>query len=241
MHPLQEQERARRDREAGAYDAFFPPWRIAAETREVVRRIQRLNGAERMTVVDLGTGTGRIPVALRGLVARVIGVDFSAPSLEIARSAVLPAGGTSYDLVVGDVLSTGLPDGCADVVTSVQVLQHMPTEDARDGHVREACRLLRPGGRVIVACYGRNVLHRLRGGPERTEGGLYSFRHSCGDLRTRLRKSFSRVRVSAAVGLPDWIPSPRIDAWMSRLPGWGLMGRTVIGEGVKPGSHERRA
>jgi len=184
-------------------------------------------------VVDLGTGTGRVPRVLAGRVARVIGVDFSAASLEIAHASVPSGSGTSYEWKLGDALATGLPSECADVVTCAQVLQHMPTEADRDALLCEARRLLRPGGSLVLVCYGRNLLHRMRGGRESAAEGLYVYRHSCRDLRRSLCRQFVDVRVGALVGLPDFLPFPRIDRWLSHLPGFRLVGRSVLGSGRK--------
>jgi ubiquinone/menaquinone biosynthesis C-methylase UbiE len=102
-----------------------------------------------MTLVDLGCGRGGPGLWLaqsRG--ARLIGVDFSAVAI---RQATERAGlfglADRARFVVGDLAATGLADGLADAVVSIDALHFAadPTVAAR-----EAWRLLRPGGRLVL-------------------------------------------------------------------------------------------
>ncbi len=85
----------------------------------------------------------------------------------------------------------------------------------------------------MVTCYGYNLLHRLRRERESVHEGLYSYRHSVGRLRRRLARVFGRAAARPLVGLPDWLPSPTLDWALSRVPGWSLLGRTVVGWAVR--------
>ncbi len=104
MHPLQEQERRKRDLEARGYDRFFSAWRKAAETKAILRVLSRTHPAGFDTIVDLGTGTGRLAKALCGRARHVIGIDFSRASLDIARAAVPRTPATAYEFVQADAL-----------------------------------------------------------------------------------------------------------------------------------------
>jgi ubiquinone/menaquinone biosynthesis C-methylase UbiE len=87
-------------------------------------------------VVDLGAGTGISTVPWSAHAARVIGVDVNRQMLRAARQAP----GVEYH--VASAQQTGLPDGCADVITCAQSLHWMPYEAT----IAEIARLLRPGG-----------------------------------------------------------------------------------------------
>lgn len=103
-------------------------------------------GGPGQDVVDLGTGTGSLArlFALRG--AAVTGVDPAAPLLDKAR--LLDARvGVEVSYVVGAAERTGLPDGCADVVTAGQCWHWFRAAEA----TAEVRRLLRPGGSVVIA------------------------------------------------------------------------------------------
>jgi SAM-dependent methyltransferase len=234
VHPLQRQEQEKRDREAHGYEAFFPAWRVEAEAAAVRSAIAR--GARRRDrVVDLGTGTGRVLRTVASDFGEAVGVDFSAESLRVASARLPDDLRAKVTWRQADATATGLEAGTADVVTCVQLLQHLPTEDLRDALVAEARRILRPGGLLVLTCYGFNVVHRLRGRRESVEGGLYVRRHSPSELRARLARAFADVAVRAIVGLPDALPMPRLDLWLSHAPGWSLFGRTLLGTGRREG------
>ncbi len=92
-------------------------------------------------LVDLGCGTGllsRAPAA-----DTVTGVDTSSMMLRRARLR-----GRLDHAVVADAADTGLADGTADAVLSCNLLQFHPDPAAV---VREALRLVRPRGRVVLS------------------------------------------------------------------------------------------
>ncbi|AWL42313.1 MULTISPECIES: methyltransferase domain-containing protein [Streptomyces] len=97
-------------------------------------------------VVDIGCGFGKStrPLALRYPGAEVIGIDFAAPGLRLAH-AEAEAEGAAITYRQGDGRNTGIDDASCDVVTGTMVLHEMPAEAVRET-VREAARLLRPGG-----------------------------------------------------------------------------------------------
>jgi SAM-dependent methyltransferase len=93
--------------------------------------------------LDLGCGEGRVGVTLRQLGHRVIGVD-SSPSL-----ARLASETGAYDrVVVGDAASLPFDDASFDLVIAFMSLQDMDNAPAA---VREAARVVVPGGRVVAA------------------------------------------------------------------------------------------
>lgn len=100
-------------------------------------------------VVDVGCGTGAlsIPLAQRLPNSRVIGVDGDPDVLAIARAK---PGAESVEWTEALAGSLPLRDGEADVVVTSLVLHHLPLATKRE-MLAEAHRVLRPGGRLIVA------------------------------------------------------------------------------------------
>lgn len=96
-------------------------------------------------VVELGVGTGR-NLPLFPADARVVGIDVSPRMLDIARRRA-EALGRSFDLRLGDAQALDLPDASVDVVVSTLTMCSIPDAAAA---VREAARVLRPGGRLVL-------------------------------------------------------------------------------------------
>jgi SAM-dependent methyltransferase len=95
------------------------------------------------STLDVGCGEGRLPRDLKARGYRVTGLDGSATLIGHARAADL--GG---DYRVGDVAALPLADGAVELVTAFMVLHD--TDDLT-GAVREAARVLAPGGRLCLA------------------------------------------------------------------------------------------
>jgi ubiquinone/menaquinone biosynthesis C-methylase UbiE/DNA-binding transcriptional ArsR family regulator len=110
-------------------------------------------------LVDLGSGTGRMLTLLGPRANTAVGLDLSQQMLNIARSHVAEAGLDRCELRHGDIFSTRLPDGCADLVVVHQVLHYLSDPAAA---VREAARLVEPAGRLIIADFAPHSLEFLR-------------------------------------------------------------------------------
>lgn len=103
-------------------------------------------------VLDAGCGTGEYALWFASEGARVTGIDLSGASLEEARSYADEHGLDRATFERRSVLDTGFESGRFDFVYCTGVLHHTPAP--RRGF-RELCRLVRPGGKMLVSLYNR--------------------------------------------------------------------------------------
>lgn len=111
-----------------------------------------------MTVLDVATGTGIAAFAAAARGADVTGVDFAEELLAHARE-IAASTGLAVEFVNGDAEALPFNDGSFDAVISTFGCMFAPRHDAV---ARELARVLRPGGRLALACWkpeGPN--HRL--------------------------------------------------------------------------------
>jgi ubiquinone/menaquinone biosynthesis C-methylase UbiE len=103
------------------------------------------------TVLDLGSGGG-IDVLLSarrvGPTGKAYGLDMTDEMLELARSNQVEAGAENVEFVKGTIEEIPLPDDSVDVVISNCVI-NLSADKPRV--LREAARVLRPGGRFAVS------------------------------------------------------------------------------------------
>ncbi len=110
-------------------------------------------------LLDLGTGTGRILLALKDVAVRGTGIDFSREMLVIARANLERADLTNFQVRLGEVQSLPLADAVADLVSIHQVLHYLDNPQAA---IREATRVLKPDGRLMIVDFAPHEIEQLR-------------------------------------------------------------------------------
>lgn len=170
--PVHARDRERRDatRKANAHAAaaYFSAnakaWdrirSLHAPEADVESAIVRLLGERPIaSMLDIGTGTGRMLEVLSPHVQRALGVDASAAMLSVARANLDRAGIANARLAQDDVYALSLPSQQFDLVVIHQVLHYL---DAPGRAVGEAARTLRPGGRMLIVDFAPHNLEQLR-------------------------------------------------------------------------------
>jgi 2-polyprenyl-6-hydroxyphenyl methylase/3-demethylubiquinone-9 3-methyltransferase len=100
-------------------------------------------------LVDLGCGGGLLAPHVSGY--RHVGID-------LVESALGQAAGHGVTPVRADVARLPLADGCADVVSAGEILEHVPDLSTV---VAEACRVLRPGGTLVLDTLADTALSKF--------------------------------------------------------------------------------
>ena len=118
-----------------------------------------LSGSRVGDLLDVGTGTGRILELLAPQAEHAIGLDQSREMLAVARANLDKAGLRNCELRLGDMYQLPLPPWSVDAVTFHQVLHFGETPAAA---IAEAARVLRPGGRLLVADFAAHAIEDLR-------------------------------------------------------------------------------
>jgi SAM-dependent methyltransferase len=112
-----------------------------------------------LAALEIGCGPGRLLVPLSRDFGSVTGVDVSAEMIDLARANLAACLNARAEVTSGSDLSQ-FPDESFDFVYSYAVFQHIPSRDVVLNYLREARRVLRPGG--LLKC-------QLNGLPDRPD------------------------------------------------------------------------
>jgi ubiquinone/menaquinone biosynthesis C-methylase UbiE len=188
-------------------------------------------------VVDLGTGRGELLVAaLQRGAASAVGVEYSADAVTLAHQTLAVHGlEDRAEVLHADVRQVPLEDRSADLVTLLDVVEHLATAELEVA-LGEARRLLRPGGRLLIHTMPSRTLYavtyrlqralwppRLRRWPADPRNHWEHLMHVNeqtvrGLARTLRRAGFTDVRVHPGRWIyTDFVPDERARTLYHRL------------------------
>jgi ubiquinone/menaquinone biosynthesis C-methylase UbiE len=121
-------------------------WWFVGRRAIIGRLMDQIIDGEAVQLLDLGCGTGanlRFFCGHIGSGGRVTALDYSPLALDFAKQAIrdLPV-----SLLRGDALKLPFPDAGFDIVSMLDVLEHLRDDDVA---LREVHRVLRPGGHLV--------------------------------------------------------------------------------------------
>jgi len=145
--------------------AGYAEW-AASEGTEVasiypgVLHLAKLRPGE--TLVDIGTGRGELlAVAVREGARRAIGVEYASAAAALARRTLAAHGvADKAEVIEADARSIPVDDRTADLVTMIDVVEHL-AHDELSHSLREALRILKPGGRIFVHTFPSRTLYNV--------------------------------------------------------------------------------
>jgi len=155
----QKKERALWDRIAARYDERMRRQFANAYERSPQKVLEAVRPDQ--TVLEIGSGTGLITLAVAPHVRQITAVDLSPQMLAIAQAKAQQRGLTNIDFHVADGYALPFDDGAFDAVLLFNILHIVQNPGAI---LQEAHRLLKPGGRVFSAtdCYGEPAPRSIR-------------------------------------------------------------------------------
>jgi ubiquinone/menaquinone biosynthesis C-methylase UbiE len=144
-----------------------------------------LEGTNAPLVLDVATGTGRMPLALfaqERFHGYVVGLDLSARMLEQAETKLNPYAGR-YALLRHGAQQLPFPDDTFDAVSSLEALEFMPRPERV---LAEMVRVLRPGG-VFVVTNRINWESKLMPGKAFTDDEMRAILQAVGLVQVEIR------------------------------------------------------
>jgi ubiquinone/menaquinone biosynthesis C-methylase UbiE len=188
-------------------------------------------------VLDVGTGRGELlRAALEAGAAEAVGIDYSEEAIELANTTLNEAGVSDRArAVVGDARDIPVENGRFDLVTMLDVVEHLTAAELRDA-LAEAHRKLRVGGRLFIHTMPSPLIYdvtyrlqriaipwRLATWPPEPrneyERAMHVNEQRLGTLRRALRNAgFEAVEVSLGRWVyTDFVPTERAKRLYHRL------------------------
>lgn len=185
-------------------------------------------------VVDVGCGTGQTLAWLQAMypACDLLGLDVSPHALAVARTV------TGVRVLAATALDLPLATASADLVLTLDVLQHLPLDGGDARALGEIARVLRPDGWLLLRTNAQAF-------PRTADDPDASFhRYELGELRAKLTRAGLGVvhagRVNAVMGLAEiprefraarrhrgsyhgLLAAPRVTQ-----PWWGVIARRIL-------------
>jgi len=162
------------------------------------------------TVIDLACGpaTQLAQLARLNPDVKFVGIDLSNPMLERAREHIAELHLTNVEFRQGDITElAGIADASVDAVVSSMALHHLPSVESLHRTLRQVKRVLRPGGGIYLADFGR--LHSDR--------SILYFAYQYADRQPELFTLDYLHSLRAAFSVEDFREASRVFGGAARL------------------------
>jgi cyclopropane fatty-acyl-phospholipid synthase-like methyltransferase len=190
-------------------------------------------------VLDVGTGRGELlAVAVERGASRAIGIEYAEAAIPLAcQTLERHSIRERADVVLGDARRLPFPDASVDVVAMLDVVEHLAPDELALSF-REARRVLRRGGRIVVHTMPNleiysityRVLRRIWPGGRRWPADPRNDMERLMHVNEQSQRSLQRALDAAGfhnvdVALGHWIytdfvpaePARKVYAWLARF------------------------
>jgi ArsR family transcriptional regulator len=154
LNKRKDKMRAYFDELAGRFGRHYVPGRSWKGVAEMLLKL-----LPPMVIADIGAGEGTLSLLLAQRAERVIAVDNSEKMVAYGREAARKAGVSNIEYRVGDLEEMPLDDASIDLALFSQSLHHALHPQTA---VKEAWRILKPGGRVVILDLQRHAFEEAR-------------------------------------------------------------------------------
>jgi SAM-dependent methyltransferase len=171
-----------------AYDSKETPWSTDGKpATPLVRAVKKISkNLKNRIALDLGCGEGRHTLFLESAGFKVIGLELQANALKRAKGR----GRKSLLYLRADLFLHPFKEGRFDLLVDYGVFHHIRRRDT-DLYMRLITSLLRPGGYLLLSCFGRNFRHP--GGKRYPRGFVFHNNHyDRFSSKTEIRDAFGR-------------------------------------------------
>lgn len=164
MERLSQVKTSRQESAAAYFSANARSWdeirKLHVSETDVEEALRSIVGAQTFqSMLDVGTGTGRLLEMFSPLYVRGLGIDINRDMLAVARANLDLAAVSNAQVRLGDVYALPVERDSFDLVTIHQVLHFLDDPQAA---IREAARALRPNGRMLIVDFAPHRLEFLR-------------------------------------------------------------------------------
>ena len=150
-------------------------------------------------MLDVGCGTGYGSAMVASRVGEVVGIDSSEEAVVRAK---VKHRLDNLEFVTMPATELSFPDGSFDAAYSIQVIEHI--EDV-ELHLSEVARVLRPGGRFVVA-----TPNRLTYSPDGLHNAFHVREYDAGELEILLATFFPEVEITGLHAALDLALRPEV-------------------------------
>jgi ubiquinone/menaquinone biosynthesis C-methylase UbiE len=220
---------------AGDYHRMITPEDVEGNLLPALESVMALQGKR---VLDLGTGTGRLPLLLKDRPGQLIGLDLHAAMLRENKAQRYQAGG-DWGLAQSDIRMLPLPSGWAEVITAGWAIGHLRSWFERDWQ-QKIGRVLREMHRVVAASGALIIIETLTTGgvtpapPSQALAEYYAWLEGeWGFVRQAVQTDYQFASVDEAIAHTEFFFGPDMAAkiqennW-ARIPEWtGVWGKVV--------------